>query len=166
MAKVGIFYGSTLGDTKTGAELLAGQFETAEIFDVSSVSNEKFDSFDLLIFGSSTWGIGDLQDDWLTFIKELETYDFKNKKVAIFGFGDQESYPDSFVDAIGEIYEIVIKNEGKVLGSVSIESYEFFASKAAKNGKFVGLPLDEINQSNLTVKRIKEWTDKLKEQLA
>ncbi len=32
------------------------------------------------------------------------------KKVAIFGFGDQETYADSFVDAIGQIYEAV---EGK-----------------------------------------------------
>jgi flavodoxin len=47
----------------------------------------------------STWGIGDLQQDWDTRINLLAPVDFSGKKVAFFGLGDAMGYPDSFLDA-------------------------------------------------------------------
>lgn len=86
----------------------------------------------------------------------------KEKKIAIFGYGDQETYADSFVDAIGEIYDTVKDKGCKVVGFTSTESYEYDCSTAEVDGKFVGLPLDEENQSNLTDERIKHWVEQLR----
>lgn len=162
MAKIGIFYGSTLGDTKGGAELIASKLDGAELVDVSGANKESLEAYDVILFGSSTWGLGELQDDWLSFIAEIDTYNFAGKKVAVFGYGDQESYPDTFVDAIGDIHDAAEKNGAEILGLVSTEGYNFIASKAVQDDMFVGLPLDEVNQSNLTEERINKWLEGIK----
>ncbi|MFN9675593.1 MAG: flavodoxin FldA, partial [Microcystis sp.] len=51
---------------------------------------------------------------------------------------------------------------GKTVGYWPTDGYDFNESKALKNGKFVGLALDEDNQSDLTEQRIKTWVAGLK----
>ena len=41
---------------------------------------------------TSTWGDGELQDDWYDAIKMIKTADLNGKIVALFGCGDSESY--------------------------------------------------------------------------
>ncbi len=163
MKKIGVFYGSTIGDTKEAAEMIVDVLgkEKADIYNVASVSKDEVKKYDKLIFGASTWGLGELQEDWKNFIEELKTIDFSNKKVALFGFGDQSAYSDTFVDAIGIIYQVVKENGAKVVGEVELGGYDFNNSEAVINGKFVGLPLDDNNQSNLTEKRVKDWIENL-----
>ncbi len=48
------------------------------------------------------------------------------------------------------------------MGQWPTEGYDFDASKAVKNGQFVGLALDEDNQSELTESRITTWVAQLK----
>lgn len=88
--------------------------------------------------------------------------DFSNKKVAVFGTGDPQSYPDSFVDAIGLIYEKLAEKGVNVVGFWPTEGYEYDASRAEKDGHFVGLVIDEDNQSDLTDERIAKWVEGLK----
>jgi flavodoxin len=38
----------------------------------------------VLLFGSSTWGLGDLQDDWGSFIKTVASADLSSKKISFF----------------------------------------------------------------------------------
>ena len=45
-------------------------------------------------------------------------------------------------------------------------SYDFSESKAVKNGKFVGLAIDEDNQSDLTEERVKTWVAQIKREFA
>lgn len=106
MSIVGIFYGSTTGDTEEVVMSLAAEFKDYEvdIHNVASASEADIEKYENLIFASSTWGLGELQDDWADFIDALETADLKGKNVAFIGTGDQEMYPDTFVDAIGIIY--------------------------------------------------------------
>lgn len=54
--------------------------------------------------GSSTWGDGELEDDWYDFIAGVEVLDLKGKKVALFGCGD-ESMTDTFCNAVGELHD-------------------------------------------------------------
>jgi flavodoxin I len=42
------------------------------------------------------------------------------------------------------------------------DGYEHEASLAVKNGKFVGLALDEDNQAELTEERIQKWVTQIK----
>ncbi len=164
MSKTGVFYGSSTGNTETAAKQIA-ELLNADVFDVSSQPTEALTEYNNLIFGSSTWGEGELQDDWEEFITELGGADLQDKVVALFGYGEGSGNPDSFVGAIGVIYN-TIKDKGcKVVGQVDPDGYEFDESEAIVNGKFVGLPLDEENQGDLSDERINNWVRQIKPEL-
>ena len=164
MQNIGIFYGSSTGNTEVAAKQIQQEFGEgiAKTFDVANAKANDIEQFSNLIFGSSTWGIGDMQDDFEDFLSQIKKANLEGKKVAIFGFGDQETYADSYVDAIGEIYETLDGKGCQIVGKVSTEGYDYDESRAELDDQFVGLPLDEENQSNLTGKRIKHWVEQLK----
>lgn len=166
--KIDIIYGSDGGNTSDIAELVASKIDgETNVIDVANAKEEDFTGADVLILGSSTWGEGDLQDDWDSFIEEFASYDLGGKKVALFGLGDQEGYGDSFVGAMGTIYEIAKATGATIIGDgVSTDGYEFEESTAIVDGKFVGLPIDEDNQGELTDQRVSAWVEKLQTQLS
>lgn len=157
--KTGIFYGSTTGTTemvakKVGALLGADVMPAAEI--------DKVENYDFVIFATSTWGMGDLQDDWFGALEILTGKNLSGKKVALIGIGDQASFGDTFVDGMGTIYE-EIKDKGITLvGKTSVDGYDFSSSKAVVDGEFAGLVIDENNQSELTEERIAAWVEKVR----
>jgi len=164
MNKTAIFYGSSTGNTESAAKQIAKMLE-ADTFNVADNPIDQLGKYNNIIFGVSTWGVGDLQDDWEEFVSELENADLSGKVIALFGLGDADAYPDTFVDGIGTIYQ-AIQNKGcKVVGFVNTTGYDYEASTAETDGKFVGLPLDEDNESNLTDERIDKWVDQLKSEM-
>ncbi len=161
MCKMGLFYGSNTGNTKRIAEKIAAKLgaENVELKNINNVFSEDFKKFDKIILGSSTWGYGELQDDWSDFFPKFDNINFTGKKVALFGVGDQNGFSDTFVDAMGIIYEKVVSQNAKVIGFTSTDNYFFSSSKAVAGNKFVGLALDEDSQSSLTDKRLENWVD-------
>ena len=85
----------------------------------------------------------------------------QGKTCAVFGLGDQVSYSFKFVDDISVIADHIIQSGGKLAGLVEPDGYTFDESKAFRNGKFLGLPLDEDNEPELTEKRINNWVELL-----
>ncbi|MEA5617204.1 flavodoxin FldA [Cronbergia sp. UHCC 0137] len=161
--KIGLFYGTQTGKTESVAEIIRDQFAGAvTLHDISQTEAADFDQYQYLIIGCPTWNIGELQSDWDGFYSELDEIDFNGKLVAYFGTGDQLGYGENFQDAMGILEEKISQCGGKTVGFWSTEGYDFDASKALKNGKFVGLALDEDNQSDLTDQRIKAWVSQLK----
>ncbi|MGK7955183.1 MAG: flavodoxin, partial [Crocosphaera sp.] len=112
--------------------------------------------------GCPTWNMGDLQSDWEGIFDDLDDIDFSGKKVAYFGTGDQVGYADNFQDAMGMLEEKISGRGGKTIGHWPVDGYDHNESKAVKNGKFVGLALDEDNESDLTEDRIKTWVAQIK----
>jgi len=167
MAKIGLFYGTQTGNTQTAAESIQKEFggdSMVELCDISDADADDFTQYECLIIGCPTWNIGELQADWEGFYDELDTIDFSGKKVAYFGTGDQIGYADNFQDAMGILEEKISSLGGKTVGYWSTDGYEHNESKAVKNGKFVGLAIDEDNQSDLTDSRIKTWVAQLKQE--
>ena len=166
MKNVVIFYGSSTGNTESAAKQIQQKLgtEIADIFEVTNAKANDIEKYSNIIFGSSTWGIGDMQDDFDVFLSEIQKANLKGKKVAVFGFGDQDTYADSFVDAIGLIYNALEDKGCEVVGKIPTDGYEYDESKAEIDGQFVGLPLDEENQSNLSDERITKWVEQLKNQ--
>ncbi|MDE5421158.1 flavodoxin [Ancylomarina sp. DW003] len=166
MQKIGIFYGSTTGNTETSAQRIQQEFgeDIAQLFDVSEATSKDIEQFTNLVFGASTWGIGDLQDDFESFMAEISEANLLGKKVAIFGLGDQYAYSDSFVDAIAEIYKNLKEKGCDLVGSTTTQGYEYDETQAEIDGRLVGLALDEENQSSLSETRIKNWVNELKGQ--
>ncbi len=164
MKSIAIIYGSSTEHTKDAAEKIAELLAdySPTLSDIYDGDVEPFKTHDILILGISTWGVADLQDDWSDFYPKLEQIDFTGKKVAIFGLGDASIYPSSYVDAMGILYEIVVKQGATVIGEVSPEGYDFEYSRAFIDGKFIGLPLDDDYEPELTEERIINWVEQLK----
>ncbi|MBH8561750.1 flavodoxin FldA [Nostoc sp. CENA67] len=165
MSKIGLFFGTQTGNTQTESEIIQKEFggdSVVTLNDVSQAEPSDFNNYDYIIVGCPTWNVGELQSDWEDFYDELDNIDFTGKKVAYFGPGDQVGYPDTFQDALGILEEKISENGAETVGYWPTEGYEFSESKAVRDGKFVGLALDEDNQSDLTEERIKAWVTQLK----
>ena len=166
MAKIGIFYGSTTGNTEKVAEMIWKAFGegNADVYNVDTTALSDILKYNYLIFGVSTWGVSDLQDDFEDFLEILEQVDFSGKKVALFGLGDQSTYTDSFVDAMGVLYDWLKKKGVNIIGSVPRKGYTFTGSMALVKGDLAGLAIDEEFESHLTAGRIVSWVESLKKE--
>jgi flavodoxin I len=166
MPRIGIYYGSTTGNTQEVAEEIAKKLsvDKADLHDVAK-ANADYATYDVVLFGSPTLGFGDLQDDWEDYIGKVKSADLNGKTVALFGCGDSSSYSDTFGDAIGKIYQ-TIKGKGcKLVGQVSTDGYTYDDSEAVVDGKFVGLLIDNDNESDQTDERIENWVEELKKSI-
>lgn len=166
MKKVGIFYGSDSSNTQKVCESIADKLlrVNVELIDVAKASKDQLLGFDNLILASSTYGSGDLQTDWEDFIGSLSEEDFSGKTVALVGLGDQDTYSDTFCDALYHLYDKA--KGGKLIGQTSTDGYTFDDSKAVDGGKFVGLAIDEDNQDDMTESRIDAWVSDIKSKFA
>ena len=168
MQKIGLFFGTQTGKTESIAEMIRDEFEDGviDLHDMSSVDVSDFDGYTKLIVASPTWDIGELQSDWEGFFPEFDTMDFTGKTIAYFGTGDQLGYADNFMDAVGILEAKITARGGKTIGYWSTDGYDFSESKAVRNGKFVGLAIDEDNQSDLTEARVKTWVAQIDQEFA
>jgi flavodoxin I len=159
LKQVGIFFGSSSGKTAAIAGKIQEKLgkERSDLWDVEQSSPEDMMDYDFLILGIPTWGIGKTQEDWDVLMPMLENLDFSRKKVALFGLGDQESYPGTFADGLGKLYEILLSTGCSFTGSWPVAGYAYEGSTAVKGGRFVGLVLDEENQPEKSNLRIDKW---------
>lgn len=166
MQKTGLFYSFNSKKTAKIAGIIYNAFsgETVQQVNVDDVKISHFLDFDNLIIGVPTWFDGELPGYWDELLPALEEIDFSHKKIAIFGLGDQKGYPENFCDAIGIMAAFFEEKGAMVVGHFPLEGYTFEGSKAVKNGEFVGLPLDQENQSRLTNERIEQWIGNLKKE--
>lgn len=157
--KTGIFFGSTMGTTEALAKQIAQKLNvpSADIYNVAEVSADQVMDYDLLLFGSSTWGAGDLQDDWYGFVDQLKNRDLTGKHVAFFGCGDSASYPDTFCDALSVLYDDLSGTGCVFVGAYVPEDYTVTDSAVCRDGKFIGLAVDDVNESDKTEDRIDAW---------
>lgn len=132
-----------------------------ELFDIAEFYLEDMADFDYLIVGIPTWNIGQLQRDWDEVIEEFDQLDLTGKRAAIFGLGDQAGYPDTFVDAMIFIAERLEAQGATLAGAWPTEGYTFTQSWALREGRFIGLVLDEDNQPELTPDRVEAWVEQL-----
>ncbi len=160
---VGLYYGSSSGITEYVADELAELWEKAGFEPLVPVNIGKLkDAGDLLkhhnlILGIPTWNIGQLQDDWEILFPQLDSLDFTGITVAIFGVGDQYGYPDNFLDAVGILGKKLIERGARLVGYWYDGDYEFSESLAFEDGKFMGLGIDDSNQSHLNTPRLTGW---------
>ncbi len=156
MKKTVVVYGSSTGTCEAIAEKIGAKLG-AEVMNVQDLTADVVAANENLILGTSTWGAGELQDDWYDGLKVLQSADLTGKVIALFGCGDCESYGDTFVGGLGELYDGIKQSGARIVGSVSTDGYTFDDSAAVVDGKFVGLPLDDMNEDNMTDGRIDAW---------
>ena len=167
--KTGIFYGSSTGTTARIARKIGTLLNIPDndIHDVAKTAPSKVGDYDVLIFGTSTWGSGEIQDDWLDFADGVEVLDLKGKKIALFGCGD-ETMSDTFCNAVGELRHRLTGTHAEFIGEYYSGSYDFDESDATdpETGNMYGLVLDETNHPELTDARLHAWTQQISDEIA
>jgi len=160
---IGIFYGSSTGNTESLAKEIASKLGigASDVYDVSSAAADKVGGYDCLLLGSSTWGLGDLQDDWDSFIGDLKKENLAGKKVGLFGCGDSSSYPDTFCDALGIIREELAGSGCSFIAEMSAAGYSVNDSRAFEGGQVLGLVADD-DEPEKTEERTDVWIEAVK----
>ncbi|MCG8579503.1 MAG: flavodoxin [Bacteroidales bacterium] len=168
MSKIGIFYGPELGSVEKVARVIESKFGAGkvELVAVKNANEAALQQFDKLIFGMSTigktnWDSEHKDTDWDVFVTHFDKINWGGKKVAMYGLGDHVQYPQHFVDALGWMYERLEKTEAEVVGFCSTEGYTYEESEGLKDGQFLGLPVDEDNESDKTDVRVENWINRL-----
>lgn len=172
MSKIGIFYGPEKGSVdrvaqKVKAAIGEDQVEMISVNDATAADLTKFKKiiFGISTVGKETWDSEYANTDWAKFFPEIAQADFTDKVVAIFGLGDHITYPGHFVNAMGRLYQEIKKTSptALVVGSVDPATYDFEESEAVIDGKFIGLPVDEDFEPEMTDERITTWVSQVKE---
>ncbi|MCL4258298.1 MAG: flavodoxin [Anaerolineales bacterium] len=165
MATIGLFFGSSTGNTENAAEqiqkLLQAAGHEVNLLNVYSESVKSMEQYEYLVLGIPTWDIGEIQEDWKNVWDELDTLELAGKKVAVFGQGDQRGYPATFQDCIGLLGRKVRERGASLVGFMSTEGFTFDESLGLEDGKFMGLSLDDDNQRDLTEGRIAAWVPQI-----
>lgn len=156
-----VIYGSSTGTCQSIAQNIAGKLGV-EAIDVTALTDDVVKANDNLILGTSTWGAGDMQDDWYDGIKVLKSAGLQGKTVAIFGCGDSESYSDTFCGGMRELYNAAQEAGATTIGSIDASDYTYDDSEAVVDGHFVGLALDDVNEDDKTETRIEAWIAAIK----
>jgi len=162
---VGLFYTTQTGNTETAATAIADA-AGIEAVDLGEVEVSDLAGYDGLIVGAPTWNTG--ADEyrsgtaWDDCLDDIKALDLAGKPVAVFGCGDSQAYGDNFCDAMDEIHSTFKAAGAKMVGYVDSSGYQHQESKSDVDGKFVGLPLDEDNENDLTEGRVAAWVDQLK----
>lgn len=158
MKKIGIFYGSSTGTTSDLAQKIAKELNAeANMFDVANANAADATQFDVLLLGSSTWGVGDLQSDWETFLPELAKQNLSGKKVGLFGCGDVACYSDTFCNALALMKEELEKTGCTFIGAYAPTGYTYDESASEQDGMLIGLCVDDANESDQTEARMNAW---------
>lgn len=164
-----LFYGTQTGTTDSIALDIQNALPDLieQVTCIYSITPADFAATDFLVLGGSTWGDGELTDDWIDFWPHMDSIDFKGKKVALFALGDQYGYGHNFVSAMKQLYDKVIGRGGTVIANaVPADYFEFGHSESLLDNKFIGLVIDEVNQPELTKERIENWAAMVRQQLA
>ena len=69
---------------------------------------------------------------------------------------EQTSFTTS-VGGIGELYHGIKDSGARFVGAVATDGYTFDYSEAVVKGRFIGLPLDDVNEEDQTDSRIDRW---------
>ena len=137
--KAKVIFGSTTGMTEAVAGKIAKSLG-CDAVNVSAADAAAFDA-ELLVLGSSTWGVGDLQDDWAAKLDEVKG-NFAGKKVAVFGLGDSVGFADSYCVAAE-----TIANAAKDAGATLVGEI---------------LKIDDTNEADQTDGKIAAWVETIK----
>ena len=168
--KIGLYYGSTTFYTTMAAEKIQAEIgaELVDLHDIKDTGFTDIETYDVVLFGISTWDYGELQEDWGDLWSDIEGINLTGKTVALFGLGDQVNYSEWYLDAMGMLFDELQGKGIHFIGQWPNQGYEFVASKALTEdeSQFLGLALDEDSQYDQTDERIATWTLQVLEEIA
>ncbi len=168
--KVGLFYGSSTCYTEMAAEKIRDILgaDLVDLHNIKDVAPRRMEDYPVLILGIPTWDFGEIQEDWDTAWAQLSGLDLSGKIIALYGMGDQLGYGEWFLDALGYLHDALVPTGARFIGYWPAAGYEFTSAKAlSPDGQhFVGLALDEVNQYDLSDRRLQQWCEQILNEMA
>ena len=89
-----VVYASLTGNTEAAMQAVvegihqSSPAPAVKVAEVSTVQPASLLSYDGILFGSYTWGDGELPDEYLDLYEDLQKIDLSGKYVSVFGTGD------------------------------------------------------------------------------
>lgn len=162
--KVGILYSTVTSSSEKYARMISdklGEKET-DLADIAEISPDSISQYEALIVGAPTLNTGADEQrtgtPWDQFlINDIDKVNLDDKPVAVFGHGDATEYAKYFCDSIEQLHDQFEKHGSKMIGYTDPNSINFEQSKAVRNGRFLGLPLDVSAPSDQAEQRISDW---------
>lgn len=169
--QVGIFYAPSGGSVQKVARLIKQKLADLQP-DMQVVSDivplQLLDYHNLVLvcstLGRNTWEM-EQKDPWSSFLPKMLRIRLDGRKVALVGLGDHVSYPNNFVDGMGILGQTVEEIGGKLIGAIPTRDYIFNDSRALRDGKFIGLPLDEDYEADKTEERLNGWVGNILQEI-
>ena len=169
-AEICLIFASMSGTTARIAEYI-GYKTGLDPIPIHALEKAAFQACDHYIVGTPTLKAGNPEgksgtdwDPWLLFeLKRMAS--LEGKMVAVFATGDAVNYAHNFCDAAGELAQAFVKKGAKLVGQgVSQDDYRHANSLFLDEDedKFIGLPLDEIHQQDMSGERIRNWLDMIR----
>ena len=173
MNKIGLFFGTETGTTRLIAKKIQkklGDDIASKPLNVNRIAPAEMLQYNALILGTPSYGVeampgrsaGCLESNWEEFLAQLDKPDLSGKRIALFGLGAQERYPERFASSLRRLHDVLIGYGAEIVGSWSTDGYTFEQSAAVVEGRFVGLVIDQRTQSMHTDERIDAWLAQIK----
>ncbi len=161
MNKTGIFYATISRNTKKIATMIAIELDIPElhIHNLLDIEDIKImNNYDLVICGTPTYGKGDVHYLWREIFQEMQELNFNQKRFAIFCLGDEVYHKETFAGSLRIMYSSLNELNIILVGECDHLEYETYNSDYySQEGKYPGLIVDEVNQSDKTLGRIAIW---------
>lgn len=169
--QVGIFYAPSGGSVQKVARQIKQKLAEVQP-DMQVISDivplQLLDYHNLILvcstLGRNTWEM-EQKDPWSSFLPKMLRIRLDGRKVALVGLGDHVSYPNNFVDGMGILGQTVEEIGGKLIGATPTRDYIFNDSRALRDGKFIGLPLDEDYEAEKTEERLNGWISNILQEI-
>ena len=169
LAGAAVYFGSSLGRVENVAKQVAAQLGVPTLVDLHESPLIGAGEHRLVVLAMSTWHDGVLQDDWRARQSELFEIDWSGTLVAMACLGDQYGYPRTFGDALGIVAEAIEPRGATLIGAWDLKAdpigYEFRKSRGLRDGRFIGLVIDEDNQPTATDERVRLWCQQVRSEL-
>lgn len=157
-----VFFSSKRSNTRRCAEMIASNLGQVDVFDIRQCNAEYLLSAEFPICGTPTYGMGEVEYSWITFLAKLPAGSVQDRYCGVFALGDQKKHALTFAGGLKGLTKELERVGFTPIGKCSIKDYLLGDSPALnEDGFFPGLVLDEINEASKSSKRIKQWLNQL-----
>lgn len=153
--KICICYGTSNGSTAKTAKLIKDEFchritnANIDTFDLYENGTPDWKNYEFIVMGSPTYYSGQLQDDWSEIVSTTTPSELLNKRVALFGLGDQETFCCTFVDGLGHLANWLLKEcHAKLIGYWPVQNCRKDLSLISKKNSFDSKFKPQISLTN------------------
>lgn len=111
-----VIYATLTGNSEEIAKIVKSELEKnshkSELISGPQLNNSQIESNELIVIVTSTWGAGEINEEFPNVIKILSSLDLSNKKFGLIGLGDMMYGDYYFCKAIDEAAEVIMNSNG------------------------------------------------------